>query len=156
MHVGRRRYFDSSRAPISLLDSKMSIFRYTCFISFSRAGNCDVQARGHGISCRTQAMGFPAGPRQWDFLQGPGNGISCRAQAIGFPAGPRQWDFLQSPGNGISCRAEATGFPAGVAIRSTTESNATSIREILTFCHQVMKSEVRSSGNIVSDMNAKC
>jgi len=56
----------------------MSIFRYTCFISLSRAGNCDAQARGNEISCRTQAMGFPAGPRQWDFLQGAGKGISCR------------------------------------------------------------------------------
>ena len=29
-------------------------------------------------TCRPEAMRFPAGPKQWDFLQGPGNGISCR------------------------------------------------------------------------------
>ena len=29
---------------ISVLDSKMSIFRYNCFISLSRAGNCDVNS----------------------------------------------------------------------------------------------------------------
>ena len=29
---------------MSLLDNKMSILRYTCFISLSRAGNCDVNS----------------------------------------------------------------------------------------------------------------
>ena len=35
MHLGRRRYVDSCRARTSLRDSKMSIFRYTCFISLN-------------------------------------------------------------------------------------------------------------------------
>ena len=30
--------------PVSLLDSKMSILRYTCFISLNRAGNCNVNS----------------------------------------------------------------------------------------------------------------
>ena len=60
-------------------------------------------------------------------MQARGNEISRRTEAMGFPAGPRQWDFLQGPDDGISCRAEATGFLAGVAIRSTSASNATGI-----------------------------
>ena len=30
--------------PVSLVDSKMSILRYTCFISLNRAGNCNVNS----------------------------------------------------------------------------------------------------------------
>ena len=53
----------------------MSILRYTCFISLSRAGNCDVnsdviaEVRKLDEVSGTQAMGFPAGPRQRDFMQ---------------------------------------------------------------------------------------
>ena len=53
----------------------MSILRYTCFISLSRAGNCDAnsemiaEVRKLEEVSGTQAMGFPAGPRQRDFVQ---------------------------------------------------------------------------------------
>ena len=30
--------------PVSLVDSKMLILRYTCFISLNRAGNCTVNS----------------------------------------------------------------------------------------------------------------
>ena len=53
----------------------MSILRYTCFISLSRVGTCDVNSEMRAEVRKleevsgTQAMGFPAGPRQRDFVQ---------------------------------------------------------------------------------------
>ena len=53
----------------------MSILRYTCFISLSRVRNCDAnsemiaEVRKLEEVSGTQAMGFPAGPRQRDFVQ---------------------------------------------------------------------------------------
>ena len=53
----------------------MSILHFTCFISLSRAGNCDANSdmiaevkKLEEVS-GTQAMGFPAGRRQRDFVQ---------------------------------------------------------------------------------------
>ena len=66
-------------------------------------------------------------------------------------AGPRQGDFLQDvlqgPGKGISCRRRNSQHDW---------MKCNMYNEILKFCHGVMKSEVRCSRNIVSDMNAKC
>ena len=53
----------------------MSILHYMCFISLSRAGNCDAnsemiaEVRKLEEVSGTEAMGFPAGPRQRDFVQ---------------------------------------------------------------------------------------
>ena len=66
MHSCRIRYFDCSGPPISLLHGKMSIFHYTCCISFSRAANCDacrksrcLRPAGNPIACALQEIPLP-------------------------------------------------------------------------------------------------